>query len=96
MVYDLNRYRQAILHSGGRLTDEPKVIRFFNRQAAKWLVSPTTSRLVNLPILPRRFVRETRRVDLGGGFSGKKLALLSEVSIHVHAAQKVSDLPLRK
>lgn len=35
-------------------------------------------------------------VDLGGGFSGKKLALLSEVSIHVHAAQKVSDLPLRK
>ena len=31
VFYDLNRYRQAILHSGGRLTDEPKLIRFFNR-----------------------------------------------------------------
>ena len=29
VFHDLNRYRQAILHAGGRLVGEPKVIKFF-------------------------------------------------------------------
>ena len=28
---DLNRYRQAVLHAGGRLVDTPKVIKFFKK-----------------------------------------------------------------
>ena len=29
VFHDLNRYRQAVLHAGGRLVGEPKVIKFF-------------------------------------------------------------------
>ena len=31
LFHDLNRYRQAIVHRGGRLRNDPKMIRFFNK-----------------------------------------------------------------
>ena len=31
VIHDLNKYRQAILHAGGRLDREPTVIKFFRR-----------------------------------------------------------------
>ena len=37
VFHDLNRYRQAVLHAGGRLVDTPKVIKFFKSPAGNEL-----------------------------------------------------------
>ena len=75
VFYDLNKYRQAILHSGGRLAAEPKVIRFFNRGEEVLLTDDHMYELFSLLVgelnrLGREYYRQDPQFSLDRPLNG--------------------------
>ncbi len=69
VFHDLNRYRQAVLHAGGRLVGEPKVIKFFRSGEEVLLTNDHIDKLFSILIteinrIGKAYYKEDPKVTL--------------------------------